>query len=338
MQIAGSKELLEQVRNQSLCTACGGCVGLCPYHKVYKGKVAMTFDCDLTQGSCYAHCPKTEADHEKLSQKYFDTDYEETPLGYYQRIVAAKSGHKMGVGSFQNGGVGSALMTLALKTGLIDAAVLTDSVDSIPVPRLITKSEDVVQCASTKYMAAPTVSCFNQAAQDGYEKIGIVGTACQLKSVAKMRCNPLDKDNFKDPTALAVGLFCTWALDTRRFLEFLSNTIEIAEIVSMDVPPPPAEVFTINTKNKTHQIPLDEIRTMIPKGCTTCPDMTAEWSDLSVGSFEGKPAWNTLIIRTEKGQKLVDKAVEEGYLVVDEFPMSSLEHLSSGAANKKNVF
>jgi coenzyme F420 hydrogenase subunit beta len=335
MQIAGAKELMEQVRNQDLCTVCGGCVGLCPYHKVYQGKVAMIFDCDLAQGSCYAHCPKTDVDHEELSQKYFDTEFVDTPLGFYREIKAAKAGEKLVNGSFQNGGVATALMTLALKTGLINAAILTDSADNIPVPRLVTKSEAVVQCSSTKYMAAPTVSCFNQAVQDGFEKIGMVGTACQLKAVAKMRCNPLDKEDFRDPTALTVGLFCTWALDTRKFLEFLSNRVNIAEIVSMDVPPPPAEIFVINTANEKHSIPLDEIRTMIPKGCTNCSDMTAEWSDLSVGSFEGKPAWNTLIIRTEKGQKLVDLAVAEGYLVLNEFPSTSLDHLISGAVNKK---
>ncbi len=74
---------------------------------------------------------------------------------------------------------------------------------------------------------------------------------------------------------------------------------------------------------------------MVPDGCSVCPDMTAEWADISVGAFEGKSDWNTLIVRTEKGEKLVDQALEKGYLVLDDFPSTSLDHLTLGAEKKK---
>lgn len=335
MQILGSKELIAQVRDKDLCTACGGCVGLCPYHQAYKGKVAMIFDCDMAEGRCYAHCPKTETDFEALSNMLFEIDYKGTPLGTYRRIVAAKAGPKLAGEGFQNGGTVTAIMTYALESGLIDAAVLTGKKGIIPEPQIITKAADVIKCASTKYMAAPTVACLNSGVAQGYEKMGIVGTPCQLTAVAQMRTNPLNKADFKDVTALTVGLFCTWALDTRKFLEFLKDRVDTDQIVSMDVPPPPAEIFIIKTTNETLEIPLDEIRAMVPKGCSVCPDMTAEWSDLSVGTFEGKEGWNVLIIRTEKGEKLVDEAVSKGYLVLDDFPAKSLAHLTTGAGNKK---
>ena len=41
MQIAGSKELTEQVLDKDLCTVCGACVGMCPYFKVHNGKHAQ---------------------------------------------------------------------------------------------------------------------------------------------------------------------------------------------------------------------------------------------------------------------------------------------------------
>jgi coenzyme F420 hydrogenase subunit beta len=63
--------------------------------------------------------------------------------------------------------------------------------------------------------------------------------------------------------------------------------------------------------------------------------MTSEWADISVGVLEGRPQWNTLIIRTEKGQELVEKASQEGYLVIEEMPEENLEHLIWAAGNKK---
>ncbi len=335
MQIAGSKELSEQVLNQDLCTVCGACVGLCPYFKVHKGKLAKIFDCDLEKGRCYAHCPKTDVDFEQLAQALFQQPYNGDPLGIYRRITAAKAGERTGTGDFQNGGTVSALMTCALESGMVDGAVLTDSDGLLPKPKLVTRAEDVVKCASTKYMATPAVSCLNEAATDGKTNLGFVGTACQLTGVAQMRLNPLEKSDFVDPIGLTVGLFCTWALDTRQLMDFLSTRVDLKTITGMDVPPPPAEVFIVKTGETVVEIPLDEIRELVPKGCGVCPDMTAEWADVSVGAFEGKSDWNTLIIRTEKGEQLVEKAVAEGYLVLDDFPAEGLEHLTLGAGNKK---
>lgn len=336
MQSGGSKELMEQVLAKDLCSVCGTCVDLCPYFKAHNGKIAQIFECDLKQGQCYALCPKTGVDFEQLAQNYYQQPYDENALGIYRRITAAKAGEKLGEGRFQNGGAVSALITLALKSGLIQGAVLTDSEEGIkPVSRLVTREEEVLDCASTKYMAAPTVSCLNQAAADGHRSLGIVGTACQLTGVAQMRLNPLKKDDFEDPVGLTIGLFCTWALDARKFQDLLADRVDGAAIIGMDVPPPPAEIFVIRTNKGSVEVPLQEIRAIVPKGCSVCPDMTAEWADISVGALEGNPGWNTLIIRTEKGEQLVEKAVSEGYLILDEFSSESLEHLTLGAGNKK---
>jgi len=335
MQILGSKELNEQVHDASLCVSCGACVGICPYFKAHKGQIAMTFSCDLTQGSCYAYCPRTEVDFEQLSQILFNESYNGAPIGLYRQITASKAGQATGKGAFQNGGTVSSLISFALKKGVIDSAALTDNKGLLPTPRLVTKPEEVLECSSTKYMATPTLSLVNEARKNGQEKMGVVGTSCQMTALAQMKTNPLQKEDFKDPVSLSIGLFCTWALDTRKFLALLAEKIETEKIIGMDVPPPPAEIFVVKTEDGTVEIPLDEIRAIVPEGCSLCPDMTAEWADISVGAFEGKSDWNTMIIRTEKGEKLVAEAVKEGYLVLDDFPSESLEHLTLGAGNKK---
>lgn len=335
MQIAGSKALTEQVLDKDLCSVCGACVGLCPYLKVHMGKVAGVFTCTLTEGRCYAHCPKTETDLNRLSQLFFNQAYQDEPLGIYRRIYAAKAGERIRTGKFQNGGTVTALMTCAMISGLIDSAVLTGSEGILPKPQRITKISDVAACSTTKYMAASTIAVVNQVAEEGAENLGVVGTACQLKGLAKMRLNPLKKVDFADPVALTIGLFCTWSLDTRQFLRFLEERVDTDTIIGMDVPPPPAELFLIRTPDTTLEIPLDEIRAMVLTGCSICPDMTAEWADISVGAFEGKSDWNCLIVRTEKGEQLIEQAVEQRYLMVEDFPQESLDQLTKGAINKK---
>jgi coenzyme F420-reducing hydrogenase beta subunit len=63
--------------------------------------------------------------------------------------------------------------------------------------------------------------------------------------------------------------------------------------------------------------------------------MTSEFADVSVGVLEGRADMNTLIIRTERGQSLVEGAVKDGYLLAEEMPKTNLDHLLTAAGNKK---
>ncbi len=147
--------------------------------------------------------------------------------------------------------------------------------------------------------------------------------------------NPLESEEFIDPVSTVIGLFCTWALDYRLFNAFIAGHEGIDRIRKMDIPPPPAEIMEIFADSGKIEIPLDTIRRFIPNACSCCPDMTSEFSDLSVGVLEGNPAWNTLIIRTEKGEKLAGDAQSKGYLVVERMPEENMRHLLYAAANKK---
>lgn len=334
-RIYGPNDLLEDVHKRDLCIGCGACVELCPYFKNHKGKTVMLFPCTLTEGRCYAHCPKVEVDLDELSEKLSGRPYGDEPLGYYREIRTAWAGERMPGRSYQAGGTVSALMTLALSSGMIKAAVLTDREGLVPVSCLVTDPAKVVDYAASKYMAAPTLAALNQGLREGYRQMGVVGTPCQMMAVAQMKLNPLEREEYRDAIGLSVGLFCTWALDTRALITFLSERVDISRIRGMDIPPPPAEIFVVDLGEEKVEFPLDEIRPLVPNSCLFCPDMTSEWSDVSVGVLEGRPDRNTLIIRTEKGRELVDRAVQEGYLVTGEMPAENLEHLAWAAGNKK---
>jgi coenzyme F420 hydrogenase subunit beta len=335
MEVFGPNELVEDVLKRDFCIGCGACVNLCPYFKSYRGKTAMLFPCTLSQGQCFAYCPKVEMDLDALSSKLLGQPYDGSDLGRVQEVLASQAGDKAERGPFQAGGTVSALVSFALRTGRIDAAVLTDREGLIPVPRLVTEPEEVLKCASSKFTAAPTLAVLNQGRRDGYSRMGVVGTPCQVMGVAQMRLNPLDKEGFQDAVGLVVGLFCTWAVDTRKLSSLLSERLDASGIRKMDMPPPPSELLVIDTGQGKVEIPLDEIRPLVPAGCQICPDMTSEWADVSVGVLEGKPAWNTLIIRTERGRELVEEARKEGLLVTEAMPEKTLRQLRTASVSKK---
>lgn len=335
MQVYGSNELMEDVVKKDLCIGCGACVDLCPYFKTHKGKTAMIFPCTVSKGRCHAFCPKAESNLSELSAAVYGKPYDGSPLGHHEKVLVARAGDKMARGTFQAGGTVSALMTHAFKTGMVDAAVLTGRKGLIPTAELVIEADGISAFAASKYMAAPTLSAVNQGVKKGFKKIGVVGTPCQMTALAQMSTNPLEQDDFSDPVALKIGLFCTWALDTKKLTAFLKNRLDVSKIKGMDIPPPPAEIFVVDMGAETIEIPLNDIRPLVPNTCLVCPDMTSEWADVSVGVLEGAPTFNTLIIRTQTGKELVEKAVAQGYLEIREIPAENLAHLKIAASNKK---
>jgi coenzyme F420 hydrogenase subunit beta len=334
-QIFGSVELLEDVHKRDLCIGCGACVDLCPYFKNYRGKTSQLFACTLEQGRCFAYCPKAEVDLNDLTRKIWHADYDGSPLGPYRKVLASRAGTQMDRGAFQAGGTVSALMAFALKNKLIDAAALTDRDGLTPVARLVTDWQKVTGCASSKFMASPTLSALNMGVREGYRRLGVVGTPCQMTAVAQMRSNPLEKKEHDVPVGLSVGLFCNWSVDTRQLINLLDQRLKISEIRSMDIPPPPAGLLVLETDNGRMEVSLSEIKPLIPHTCYICLDMTAEFADLSVGMYEGRPGWNTLMVRSERGAEMVDQAHRENFIETEEFPAENLAHLSRAAAEKK---
>ena len=94
------------------------------------------------------------------------------------------------------------------------------------------------------------------------------------------------------------------------------------------------------------QVDLDDVLPLVRKNCEYCHDMTAEFADLSVGgarSYDGwdvDKGWNQLVVRSEKGAKLVEIAREKGILEFRDFgdaeaAKAALAKLKTASMSKK---
>ena len=293
-------------------------------------------DCNLAQGRCYAFCPRTPVDLNLLSQTVLGVPYPASELGTAKEMLMARAADGALRSRAQYGGTVSALVTFALRTELIDTAVLTTSDEGIlPTGRAVRDGSGVLACAGSNFVASPTLETFNQEAARDAQRIGVVATPCQTLALAKMRASPLENRNNIDKLTLVIGLFCTWALKYRDFVRFLDERVPLDQIVKVDIPPPPANVFEVYANSTRVTIPLDQVRAFIRPTCNTCIDMTAEFADVSVGAAEGIAGWNTLIVRSEAGAKLVEAARAAAALEVAPLPDANLAHLKEAALLKK---
>lgn len=331
--IKGSEDLQKIVLDQGLCTACGVCTNLCPYIDMVKGKAVIVEPCGLKEGKCYDFCPRTYIDLSSLDKKIFGSFRKDLAIGSNVSVVKARTMDEEIRSIAQYGGVVSAFMAYALEGGELDAAVLTKSYDRInPKPTIVRNREEVLGCAGSKYIVCPTVSEVVEAIKQGIGKIGFVGTPCQVTAVRKMQTS-----NFEigaDRIGLVIGMFCTWALSPDSH-EYIKNFVGPSNVVKLDVPPPPANVFVIRTEAKRVEVPLDDIRGFIIPSCNLCFDMTSEFADISVGAVEGEEGWNTVIVRTELGKKFFQRAKDTGIIETAPLEKEKFDHLRDASLSRK---
>ena len=117
---------------------------------------------------------------------------------------------------------------------------------------------------------------------------------------------------------------------------FLADRFAGDEARRFHIPPPPADCLEVDTAGGLRTIPLDEVRPLIQAACNVCPDMTSEFADLSVGMYEGRDGWNTLITRSDTGQSLIDRAVAQNVLELDFLPGENLLRLKQASLKKRD--
>jgi coenzyme F420 hydrogenase subunit beta len=332
----GLKALETKVLDQSQCTGCGACLSLCPYLSSWQGRVVKLHDCDLPEGRCFSYCPRTDVDWNEIHRSVFGADYEDAALGPARRIVMARARDRYWKKRAQNGGVVSALTDLALAEGMIQAAVLTHrDAALLPRGRVVRRREEILACAGSGYVAGPTLEALNRGPWDGDERIGVVGLPCQVLALGRMKVSSLERRTPIERLALVIGLFCTWALAYEPFTAFLKERFGGRSIGKLDITPPPERLLHVRVEGEVRQVPLDEIRPFIRPGCRVCLDMTSEFSDLSVGAVEGKEGWNTVVIRTERGEELMKRAETVKVLETRALPDDQLSHLKEASILKK---
>ncbi len=271
-----------------------------------------------------------------ISRQVFGVPYSEDELGTTKEVLMARSTDAQIRERAQYGGTVTTLLSLALAEGLLDSALLTKTADDKTPSALLARSvEEVLQCGGSNYMACPTLEAYNHLPEDNNHRLGIVAMPCQTLAISKMKKEPPQNRSNIDNIKLVIGLFCTWALSPDGFHQFLREKLDLAQVTKFDIPPPPANKFDAYTPSGIISFPLDEVRRFTMATCAYCLDMTAEFADISVGSVEGIEGWNTVIIRTDAGAKLMEMAKAKRKLETDNLPPQNLAHLKEAALLKK---
>lgn len=164
------------------------------------------------------------------------------------------------------------------------------------------------------------------------KSVTLVGTPCHIIAAAKMDHYPEILGD--SPVDFKLGLFCMENFSHSYLKEFLKqNNIEMDDINQFRVEK--GHLWTYLKDGDVFKVPLSKAKVCMRKNCQVCMDYTSELADLSVGSVGSAPGWSTVIARTEKGLKALNKAENEGYIETKSIEQSGLVLLENLANKKK---
>jgi coenzyme F420-reducing hydrogenase beta subunit len=329
MQPGGPAGLHARVLAAGQCTACGACLGHCPYLRALGERVAFIHPCPRTTGRCFEVCPRTALAPAALDRQVFGAPRTDAALGVHRSIHIARALDPGVRRRAQYGGVVTALTRFALESGTVAAALLTGGSPTDFPRAVVARDADAVSAAAgTKYTACPSLAPLARLRRDGAGPLAVVGRPCQVAAVRKVAA----REGAGAPAPLVIGLFCFWALSPD-FYRLVGSRPELARATKIDVPKEGGVVFSKDGRSST--VPLDEVRPFIRRPCHSCFDPTAEWADVAVGSTEYVPGWNTLVVRSAAGERLVDAAVDAAAIERRRYPSERLPILRQAVLAKK---
>ena len=339
-------ELSKKVIEKGLCANCGACQGLCPYWSEAEGRTLSYFDCDRSDGRCLKFCPRMPLDMEALRDQFFDKEDVIPQIGPFKALYLTRAADPAIREHSQHGGSMTALIQLAMEEGFIDAAVMTKADNTLEAHGVLATSVDEIRaCSGSSFQIPAALAVLNKALkEDKYKKIGVVGTPCKTTAVYKMKAQPFaENTNNADNIGFVFGLFCGWGLDWHGLADLVDRHTDPETTRHMDILPSKYHCMDIKDANGVTRVDLDEVLPLVRQTCKYCADMTCEFSDLSVGGarsadgWDVDQGWNQVIVRSEKGMKLMELAKEKGILEFKEVPEGAVNKLKAASRGKKRT-
>ena len=334
---------VNDVATHRLCLGCGACFSICPEQKIdlvdieddgirpiwLGGREAGTPECCVDCQLCLEVCPgiNTSITGRSLSDCKVDPEIVKK-WGPFLELWEGYASNKEIRVKGSSGGLCTALSIFCLEEGFAGGVLHIGSDPNSPLKnrtfRSTTKDELIARTGSRYSPASPCDSL--KKIESSHNASVFIGKPCD---VAGLRMAQKLRPELAKKTALTIGFFCAGTPSTRGTLDLLkANKVDPSSIEAMRYRgegwPGMATVhFKQNDRDDlkmTYKESWGFVQKYRPFRCYLCPDLTAEFADISVGDpwyrevDENEPGRSLILIRTERGREIFHQAMEKGYV------------------------
>jgi coenzyme F420 hydrogenase subunit beta len=329
-----------------LCTGCGACAAVCPQQKIRLTDIIDTgirpvvpVDGCRDCGDCLRVCPGLEMAHEATngtpaivkSLKKAWGPIREVYEGYAADMALRFEG--------SSGGVTSALALYCLEREGVRGVVHSARNSEIPWKNrtVISRNKvDLLESAGSRYAPASPVEGLEHIEKTDGSWV-FVGKPCDVEGVQKYQGI---RPGMSEKIFLRLGIFCAGTPATLGTLELIGK-LNIQRDSVQEIRyrgqgwPGSFKVKTKGAEKSDQSLPYREAWSFLQKyrpfRCYLCPDGTSEFADISCGDSwhmkdpEGETGSSLVLVRTERGGKIIRKAVDAGYLVLTKIEPKMVE-------------
>lgn len=271
--------------NADYCAGCDNCNLVCPSR--------------IDLESFTLNYPMTSEEVENIEQYFLKGEKDENN-GVYTKIMSAKSSVEG-----QDGGVATAILMSGMERGLFDAAIVVQRTEGYWAEAVVAENTDeIMKAKGTKYLRANMMYKIGELVAQGKRKIAIVGQACEIR--AARRIQQMLVNEVSDLELTMIGLFCFECFDYEKLKEETKRLLDI-DLDRAEKTQIKKGKYTVQIGEQEKSISVKELHEAVEKGCLNCPDFTAKYSDISVGSVGSEAGFSTVLVRSDIGEKLLEK-------------------------------
>ena len=267
------------------CIACGACALVCPTRSISERK------------NIY---PLSSVDIKEMEEEFLCGTIDDD-LGVNREMFAGKSCIEG-----QDGGMVTSILQQGIEAELLDAAVVAQKNKRCGAnAALVDETESILQAKGTKYVRVSVIAPLLEALERGKRRIAVVGTPCQIRAVRKLQRQGYFNDKFPDAEIVLIGLFCFESFDYEslksRMGELFGIDLDKAEKTQIA-----RGKFIVTVGGKEYSCPVRELKNQVRAGCQYCGDLVNRLADISIGSIGSAEGYSTVIVRSERGARLLE--------------------------------
>jgi coenzyme F420 hydrogenase subunit beta len=318
------------IADAHLCCLCGACKAVCPVEAITIADDRPNIDEEkcIHCGLCNYHCPRTLMPLNLLRtyvsgpQAGFFENVNTQPFGPHRIIKSAQTMNEKIKTVCQDGGMVTTYLQYLFDKNEIDGAIVVKrKPDSWDTQAIIVKSADeLLETAGTKYAVSPNWEALNKARELGCRHLAFVGTPCQVQAMRKYQVYSNIFEGIWGSIDYIIGIFC---METFAYPDIIKISEEIcqtplSEAAKMNINK--GKFFVTSINQNIAEVPIKEVTGFARHACHYCLDLTNELADISCGSIGSGNGWSTIVVRSEKGEKLFNAALEENYFQINDIP------------------
>jgi len=348
---------VQQVASWRLCIGCGACAYVCPEKNitlidVVDDGIRPFLDLQGCEScdECIKVCPGYETEHRsfnavpglipKLKKSWGPV------VEIWEGYAADSEIHFHG----SSGGLCTAIAQYCLEKKGMYGVLHTGADKNIPwknSTHLSCNSLELIERTGSRY--APASPC------DGLTKIEyapsycvFIGKPCDVTGLRKAQAL---RPKLAGKIGLAIGFFCAGTPSTQGTLDFFKSynvkPKDVAEFRYRGEGWPGMATIKFKEKKPSIEVSYKDswgfVQRYRPFRCYLCPDLTAEFADISFGDpwyreiKEDDPGRSLILVRTDKGRKIFHEAMDAGYVISERVDIDKLYQSQKNLLTKRQA-